>query len=292
MSEPKRDPGLDEELQILSQAYRNLAHDEPAPELDAAIRAAARREAGARPKPSRESRLMRWRAPLAAAAVVILSVSTILLSVHERPDAAPPEVRAVVIPQMNAAPSAENPMEAGGATRPPVAEPVPGPLPTPTSPAPPQRGAPQRKAKSEEAKEFVPPADSAARTDATQLSTLSAPEVQALRKESAPQAFPPLPQPSAAAPAQQLSQPSDAATAPGTRGAAPPSMAAEPAKPRATGELAQTAPRADELDPEKWLKQIADLRKDGKAKEAEESLAKFRAKYPDYPLPREWLQRP
>jgi hypothetical protein len=69
-------------------------------------------------------------------------------------------------------------------------------------------------------------------------------------------------------------------------------MAAEPAKRRATGELAQTAPGVDELDPEKWLKQIADLRKDGKAKEAEESLAKFRARYPDYPLPREWLQRP
>jgi hypothetical protein len=289
MSEPKRDPGLDEELQLLSQAYRNLAHDEPAPELDIAIRAAARREAGARPKPVRESRLMRWRAPLAAAAVVILSVSTILLSVHERPDAAPPEVRAVVIPQMGTAPSAENPMEA---SRPLVAEPMPGRLPTPASPVPPQRGAPQRKAKSEEAKEFVPPVDSAARTDATQLSTLAAPEVQGLRKESAPQASPRLPQPSAAAPAQQLSQPSDVATAPATGGAAMPSMAAEPAKRRATGELAQTAPGVDELDPEKWLKQIADLRKDGKAKEAEESLAKFRARYPDYPLPREWLQRP
>jgi hypothetical protein len=39
--------------------------------------------------------------------------------------------------------------------------------------------------------------------------------------------------------------------------------------------------------PAQWLKRIIDLRKEGKTKEADEELAKFRKRYPDYPLPAE-----
>jgi hypothetical protein len=36
--------------------------------------------------------------------------------------------------------------------------------------------------------------------------------------------------------------------------------------------------------PEAWLVRIAELRKQGRSKEAEESLAEFRKRYPDYPI--------
>lgn len=39
--------------------------------------------------------------------------------------------------------------------------------------------------------------------------------------------------------------------------------------------------------PAHWLERIIELRKEGKTKEAEEELAKFRTRYPDYPLPAE-----
>jgi hypothetical protein len=39
------------------------------------------------------------------------------------------------------------------------------------------------------------------------------------------------------------------------------------------------------LPPEKWLEQIEELRKQGKLGEAKTSLAEFKQRYPDYPLP-------
>ena len=39
--------------------------------------------------------------------------------------------------------------------------------------------------------------------------------------------------------------------------------------------------------PQLWLKRIQLMKSEGKVKEAEEELAKFRKRYPDYPLPEE-----
>ena len=39
--------------------------------------------------------------------------------------------------------------------------------------------------------------------------------------------------------------------------------------------------------PAQWLKRILELRKEGKTKEAEEELTRFRKRYPDYRLPAE-----
>lgn len=78
MSEP-RDRDWDDELHPLGdvrEAYRAAVRDEMPPEaLDAAILAASRRAVGAGPRAARPGGLARWRAPLAAAAVVVLSVS-------------------------------------------------------------------------------------------------------------------------------------------------------------------------------------------------------------------------
>ena len=39
------------------------------------------------------------------------------------------------------------------------------------------------------------------------------------------------------------------------------------------------------LTPEAWLERIAELRKQNRMREAEESLAEFRKRYPDYKIP-------
>ena len=39
------------------------------------------------------------------------------------------------------------------------------------------------------------------------------------------------------------------------------------------------------LTPEVWLARIAELRKEGRTREADESLAEFRKRYPDYKIP-------
>jgi resuscitation-promoting factor RpfA len=52
-------------------------------------------------------------------------------------------------------------------------------------------------------------------------------------------------------------------------------------------EMAEKPADALAQSPDQWLKRIVELRKEGKTKEAEEELAKFRKRYPDYPLPAE-----
>jgi resuscitation-promoting factor RpfA len=66
-----RDPALD-------QAYASGVREEPRAQLDAAILAAARREAGARPQ-ALGARLRRWGAPMSVAAMVMVSVSLVTL---------------------------------------------------------------------------------------------------------------------------------------------------------------------------------------------------------------------
>ena len=70
-----RDPALD-------RAYAAGRREEPPPALDTAILAAARREANSRPRPI-GSTLYRWRAPLAFAAVLVVSVTVVLLMREE-----------------------------------------------------------------------------------------------------------------------------------------------------------------------------------------------------------------
>ena len=73
-----RDPRLD-------RLYRDVAREEPPAHLDAAILAAAHREAGARPR-SLSARLRAWRVPVSIAAVVMLSVSLVTLVREEGGD--------------------------------------------------------------------------------------------------------------------------------------------------------------------------------------------------------------
>jgi hypothetical protein len=76
--DPDRDPALD-------RAYREFARDEPPARLDDAIRAAARREVGARPQPAGGGGLRAWRVPVSIAAMLVVGVSLVTLVREEHP---------------------------------------------------------------------------------------------------------------------------------------------------------------------------------------------------------------
>ena len=76
---------------------------------------------------------------------------------------------------------------------------------------------------------------------------------------------------------------SDIAAKPASRASAAPAPPAAGAGAE-TNVLAGKLARA-ELSPQAWLERIAELRKQGRTREAEESLAEFKKRYPDYRVP-------
>ncbi|MGQ0750811.1 MAG: hypothetical protein ACT4PS_09780 [Betaproteobacteria bacterium] len=106
--------------QGLARAYRDAAREAPPQELDAAIRAAARREAQARPRSLDEDERSpdqaragpasrrHWQVPLALAAVLVLSVSIVTLHREETqlPPPAPPRSEPPAMPDLRDAPAA------------------------------------------------------------------------------------------------------------------------------------------------------------------------------------------
>ena len=108
---------------LLDRAYAGIPRDEPPAALDAAIRAAARREVGSRPRSLRTA-LRTWRTPVSLAAVVVLSVSVVLLMKEEGADRLdardPPSVRGLAVEEARppaAAPSPAPKKDEAGAMR-------------------------------------------------------------------------------------------------------------------------------------------------------------------------------
>jgi hypothetical protein len=128
----------DEREPKVSAAYRGLGAEEPPRALDDAIRAAARREAGARPGSPGRAGPNRWYAPLAAAAVLVLAVAVTLHLQREQPEVAEPAPAAkeAAAPPAAAPPAAKAEVQgnvpskparakAAVATRPSAPEPFP-----------------------------------------------------------------------------------------------------------------------------------------------------------------------
>ena len=86
MSELPHD-GVERDVK-LTAIYRAAGQDAPPAELDDAIRAAARRAVGARPRPAGFAFGHSWRVPLSIAAVLVLSVSLVTLLQEEAPELA------------------------------------------------------------------------------------------------------------------------------------------------------------------------------------------------------------
>jgi hypothetical protein len=244
MSDPElRDPRLDE-------AYRQTPGDEPPPELDERIRAAARRAVGARPQPlDRRSWTARWRVPLSLAASVAVVV-TLALMVHE-------EEQRVFQRESAPAPSAPAPMadrpaaRADGAAKP--AEPAPARRPEPVVPG---RVAPAPAA--------PPP----------QLQKLE--QRQQRIEEPATGVAPP---PAAAPAAPPVAAP----------GGIAPSLSRERAAGERPERELRSAPAAARSapprSPEEWLAEIRRLKAQGRDADAAAELAEFRRRHPDYALP-------
>ena len=204
---------------------------------------------------SRRRRPFQWHGPVAAAAVIVLAVA---VTVHvEREESSRESVPASAPAQVQES-FRENAQqrkrdEEARAREKPRAE--------------------QRRAK--EAENGFVPAPPGARKDAPSA-------VDSVRREAAPQA-PPTAQ---EAPPQRALEAQRAPVA----GAAADSAA----KPMPSPESKLAKSRAAELaeqPPEKWLEGIVELRAQGRHEEADESLKRFRERYPDYQIPEETLAR-
>lgn len=278
----ERDPRLD-------RLYRAAAHEAPPAHLDAPILAAARREVGARPR-SLTSMLRHWHVPVSIAAVVIVSVSLIILVSEEGGE------RIVPAPVPAVAPPAEQPA-APGAQPARVEASRETTQPKAAAPAPPRRGS------RDDAKA---PADLGKLADSAR-SEPGPPAVSGTgavaTPESAAKAFP---QPFRGTPrmAEERAAPSpaDAVTAGRMAGALsapsePPLARSSEGAPQAEslGRAMQTKPtEQDRLPvwhglekepPRKWLERIEELKRQGRAAEAEEMQSEFRRRFPEHPLP-------
>jgi hypothetical protein len=244
------DTPKDEEL---SRLYRESTAAEPAPALDAAIRAAAREALAvkpARPHPWWQ----RWRLPVGVFATLVLTVSLSLLVERERDrEAATADAPAVAravdgaakksVPepqvQQRASPSAAPENSALAVRR--VAPPAPA-EPAPTVPA-------------------TPAAPAAARAAAPAIGSVLAPA-------PASEAF-----------TADVVRPRPAPAEAGVSGQA----AERAAAPMLKRELKSAAPVP--LAPEAWIEEIRRLQREGRNAEAQRQLADFARAYPDYGLP-------
>ncbi len=241
MTDSEHDPKV-------SQRYRELGAEEPPREMDAAILAAARREVAARPAPLvAPTARRRWYFPVAAAAIIMLSVAVTLQMQHEQPDMEAQAPRA----QKPAQPPPETPVPEPAAA-PPVAKPQERPL--------------------------------AARPGAAQRGTVIGAEQPKPAGEH--RRFTPDPPP-VASPA-----PAAAPPAPRADDAAGASASARDRTERLSAQEAR-ANRAEVAaeTPERWLERIAEMRRQGRHKEADEQLAEFKRRHPDYRIPEAMLEK-
>ena len=264
----------------LERLYRDAAREAPPAHLDAVILAAARREVGARPRGLSDA-LRRWHVPVSIAAVVVVTVSLVILMKEEGGE----RLDKLSIPPLTAPTdkSAAEPMRASPAADSKAAAPQP-----PESPAPVAQGKMVEGERSPEAGSAAVPGIGAAVTGpATEQSPKAFVASPALRGRE---------QPATPAPPDTAGGGRLEATSPGSieaRTAAPAADAPQP-KLIARGIAAKAAATdrppvwhgLEKDPPEKWLARIEELAKEGRAAEAEELRAEFKRRFPDHPLVR------
>jgi hypothetical protein len=294
----------------LDRLYHEAGGDTPPARLDAAILAAAHREAGARPRPV-TSTLRRWSLPVSIAAVVALSVSLVTL-VHEeggdRLTEIPPVTPLPTLERKATPPVPEAKEEAGREDRSAQRQPE-RPAPAVSTPAlatpEPFPGRRQEQRPHQAAGVAPPQAGTPALPDLlakpAPLPSTRAHEEAAvdLRGMAAESAFTPDTRPSAAqAPARAAAGNEAAATAAGravpSAPPAPPSKAAisDLGRSMEPGGATPQPPIWQDLErqpPEKWLERMEELRRTGRTVELKDLLAEFRKRFPGHTLPA-WIR--
>lgn len=296
----------------LAAIYRAAGQDMPPPALDSAILAAARREVGARPRPAGHTFARTLRAPLSLAAVVVLSVSLIMLMREEAPElVAPPRADTPVAasvpePTGRMAGGTTVTVDQGFARDEPKSKSLGLKPPQSLSSSGLGMRQPELVVQSPQAKNDSAPDRAAGNGAATALlEKRRAASADAQRENYPPP--PASPRADATGPAPALESVVSAAppiadagqvATGGSENKVVKPLSVSPAAPgasqlrsapaaRATGKLELPA----DLSPEKWLEYIEELRKRGRLDEAKSSLAEFRKRYPDYRLPdrlRDW----
>ena len=256
-------PGNDMERdETLAKIYRAAANESAPARLDAAIRAAARREAGAGPRPL--SRLRAWRVPVSLAAMLVLSATLVLMMREEGADrletavepAPPREAAAVRLPEPQARPAeaqapASPPRAAQSRVQPPAANMAP-----PEPPAVPQAEQKILVGKAELTQPEAPPEP---RREVAAMADGARPMMRAV----------PAPAAADASPGRM------ARSAP----AASPAAAASAAPPLWQDLIDQPA--------DKWIQRILEWQRAGSSADAEILVREFVRRFPDQPLPAE-----
>ena len=228
----------------LTRIYRAAGDETPPLRLDEAICAAARREAGAGPRSL--SRLRTWRVPVSLAAVMVLSLTVVLMMREEGAD----RLESLSVPVTPPA-----------AVLPPPAEPaVPGSDP---QPPPSQRPVqPQSKPLAETGRSSPP----AGRT-----------EQAASPRSEPPPASPRALMRSAPAPAPAMA---DAVSGPemGSSEAVAARQAAASVQHTLWQDLVQELPQ-------KWVQRIVEWRRAGRTVDADALMQEFRRRFPEHPPP-------
>jgi len=279
--DPARDPQLD-------RAYRESARDEPPARLDDAIRAAARREVGARPQAYGGGGLRAWRVPVSIAAMLVVGVSIVTLVREEHPEvlqASPP------------APAAQAPS--------PLRDVAPERQQAAVDAAARHKDAVTSQASAQAVPEAKPDAAAKLREESKE-SSITQPKREERFNEQETSASaarnrtePPLENARRAAPAAGISeaQTSEAAADHAVSAAPRPALRADSpvpataAAPSAEGRMPSLAKAQAEGDyagldtPDKWLARIRERRKQGRLTEAAKVLAEFRQRHPGYVLP-------
>jgi hypothetical protein len=269
------DREIDQEGAEVSRRYREAAREEPSARVDAAILAAARREAG------RPAVVRNWRTPAAVAAVLVIGVSVALLT-RESVDPLPPldQSRGQADVAKPAAPSLAMKSEPTPEAR----------LDLRSRPSRDRSERTDREAQSrpgEEARsadEGQSPAAPPAQQFDGPVAAAQAPSLQ-----GAP------PDKPAAAKSGAESSAGDGAMAENaaTQGSVQEKKALADAQEdtrvqakrlRKEESVAAVAP-AGRQSPEQWLRSIEDLLRNGRPADARLQLAEFRKRYPDYRLP-------
>jgi hypothetical protein len=250
--------GTDRDKEV-AQAYRALGAEEPPRALDEAILAAARR------------RPARWGVPLSVAAVVVLAVGvTLRMLPHQRdPESVALAPQVIETPRPAALPAEQ----VGKLERSAPRQAAPRRSQERAAPAEAAAGAPAEAA-------ARAPAEAAAGARASGLAKSNAeptPAAEAHARAEARAAA----QPQAPAPALAADSVRDRAAAGAVERAGGRAPIAAAAAPRALA----SAKLAEPTTPEAWLERITELKKQGREREAQESLAEFKKRYPDYKIP-------